>query len=188
MNERIIFEKRWICRIPRREQLTWPKSVRAMSSFSRAWLRCCIRTSMQKAFYRAMRWRQPWASTTFRTHRCKIGPYKLREQIGEGGMGEVYVAEQTEPVRRKVALKIIRPGMATKDVVARFEAERQALAMMDHPNIAKVFDAGTTGDQARGGDGERGRRGELYHQAPSASPHLPLSHTPLLIPPASRTS
>jgi non-specific serine/threonine protein kinase/serine/threonine-protein kinase len=74
----------------------------------------------------------------------QIGPYKLREQIGEGGMGEVYVAEQTQPVRRKVALKIIRPGMATKDVVARFEAERQALAMMDHPNIARVFDGGAT--------------------------------------------
>jgi serine/threonine protein kinase/tetratricopeptide (TPR) repeat protein len=73
-----------------------------------------------------------------------IGPYKIREQIGEGGMGEVYVAEQTEPVRRKVALKIIRPGMATKDVVARFEAERQALAMMDHPNIARIFDGGAT--------------------------------------------
>jgi serine/threonine protein kinase len=73
-----------------------------------------------------------------------IGLYKIREQIGEGGMGEVYVAEQTEPVRRKVALKIIRPGMATKDVVARFEAERQALAMMDHPNIARIFDGGAT--------------------------------------------
>ncbi len=73
-----------------------------------------------------------------------IGPYKLREQIGEGGFGVVYVAEQEKPVRRKVALKIIKPGMDTKDVVARFEAERQALALMDHPNIAKVFDAGTT--------------------------------------------
>jgi serine/threonine protein kinase/tetratricopeptide (TPR) repeat protein len=73
-----------------------------------------------------------------------IGPYKLREQIGEGGMGVVYVAEQTQPVRRKVALKIIKPGMDTKQVIARFEAERQALAMMDHPNIAKVHDAGTT--------------------------------------------
>ena len=70
-----------------------------------------------------------------------IGPYKLREQIGEGGMGVVYVAEQTQPVRRKVALKIIKPGMDTKQVIARFEAERQALAMMDHPNIAKVHDA-----------------------------------------------
>src|SRR5215831_15035959 len=74
-----------------------------------------------------------------------IGPYKLRELIGEGGMGVVYVAEQSHPVRRKVALKIIKPGMDTKQVVARFEAERQALAMMDHPNIAKVHDGGTTG-------------------------------------------
>jgi WD40 repeat protein/serine/threonine protein kinase len=73
-----------------------------------------------------------------------IGPYKLREQIGEGGMGVVYVAEQTQPVRRKVALKIIKPGMDTKHVIARFEAERQALAMMDHPNIAKIHDAGAT--------------------------------------------
>ena len=73
-----------------------------------------------------------------------IGRYKIREQIGEGGMGVVYVAEQTEPVRRKVALKIIKPGMDTKQVIARFEAERQALALMDHPNIAKVLDAGTT--------------------------------------------
>ena len=71
-----------------------------------------------------------------------IGPYKLLEQIGEGGMGVVYVAEQTQPVRRKVALKIIKPGMDTKQVIARFEAERQALAMMDHPNIAKVLDGG----------------------------------------------
>src|SRR5262249_28171891 len=67
-----------------------------------------------------------------------IGPYKLMEQIGEGGMGAVYVAEQTKPVRRKVALKIIKPGMDTKQVIARFEAERQALAVMDHPNIARV--------------------------------------------------
>jgi serine/threonine protein kinase len=73
-----------------------------------------------------------------------IGRYKLREQIGEGGCGVVYVAEQTEPVRRRVALKIIKLGMDTKSVIARFEAERQALALMDHPNIAKVFDAGAT--------------------------------------------
>jgi len=73
-----------------------------------------------------------------------IGRYKLLEQIGEGGMGVVFVAEQTEPVRRRVALKIIKPGMDTKQVIARFEAERQALAMMDHPNIARVLDAGTT--------------------------------------------
>lgn len=74
----------------------------------------------------------------------QIGSYKLLEQIGEGGMGAVYVAEQTQPVRRKVALKIIKPGMASQDVIARFEAERQALAIMDHPNIARVFDGGTT--------------------------------------------
>ncbi len=73
-----------------------------------------------------------------------LGRYKLREKIGEGGCGTVYVAEQTEPVRRRVALKVIKLGMDTKQVVARFEAERQALAMMDHPNIAKVLDAGTT--------------------------------------------
>jgi serine/threonine protein kinase/lipopolysaccharide biosynthesis regulator YciM len=73
-----------------------------------------------------------------------IGPYKLLQQIGEGGMGVVYMAEQEKPVRRRVALKIIKPGMDTALVVARFEAERQALALMDHPNIAKVFDAGAT--------------------------------------------
>src|SRR5436190_5170843 len=73
-----------------------------------------------------------------------IGPYKLMEQIGEGGFGLVFVAEQHAPMRRKVALKVIKPGMDTREVVARFEAERQALAMMDHPNIAKVLDAGTT--------------------------------------------
>jgi serine/threonine protein kinase len=73
-----------------------------------------------------------------------IGPYKLLQQIGEGGMGVVFMAEQAEPIHRTVALKIIRPGMDTRSVIARFEAERQALAMMDHPNIAKVLDAGTT--------------------------------------------
>ena len=73
-----------------------------------------------------------------------IGPYKLLEQIGEGGFGVVFMAEQTHPVRRKVALKIIKPGMDSKQVVARFEAERQALAMMDHVNIARVIDGGTT--------------------------------------------
>ena len=73
-----------------------------------------------------------------------IGPFRIREKIGEGGMGVVYVAEQTEPVQRKVALKIIKPGMDTKEVIARFEAERQALAFMEHPNIARVLDAGAT--------------------------------------------
>jgi serine/threonine protein kinase/tetratricopeptide (TPR) repeat protein len=74
----------------------------------------------------------------------RIGRYKILERVGEGGCGVVYVAEQTEPVRRRVALKVIKLGMDTKQVVARFEAERQALAMMDHPNIAKVLDAGAT--------------------------------------------
>src|SRR5262249_33922097 len=72
------------------------------------------------------------------------GPYKLLPQLGEGGMGTVFMAAQTEPVQRIVALKIIKPGMDSRQVVARFEAERQALALMDHPNIAKVLDAGST--------------------------------------------
>ena len=74
----------------------------------------------------------------------RIGRYKLLQQIGEGGCGVVYMAEQEEPVRRRVALKVIKLGMDTKNVIARFEAERQALALLDHPNIAKVLDAGAT--------------------------------------------
>ena len=74
----------------------------------------------------------------------RIGHYRLLQPIGEGGMGVVYMAEQEQPLRRKVALKIIKPGMDSAQVVARFEAERQALAVMDHTNIARVFDAGTT--------------------------------------------
>src|SRR5262249_41390638 len=73
-----------------------------------------------------------------------VGPYKLLEQIGEGGFGVVFAAEQQQPVCRKVALKVLKPGMDSKQVIARFEAERQALALMDHPHIAKVLDAGTT--------------------------------------------
>src|SRR5207253_4992043 len=73
-----------------------------------------------------------------------IGPYKLLQKIGEGGFGVVFMAEQTQPLRRLVALKIIKPGMDTAQVMARFESERQALAIMDHPNIAKVLDAGAT--------------------------------------------
>jgi len=78
----------------------------------------------------------------------RVGPYKILQKIGEGGMGVVYMAEQEKPVRRRVALKIIKPGMDTDQVIARFEAERQALAMMDHQNIARVLDAGAT-DTAR---------------------------------------
>ncbi len=74
----------------------------------------------------------------------KIGPYKLVQQLGEGGMGTVWVAEQSEPVRRRVALKVIKPGLDTAQVVRRFQAERQALALMEHSNIATVLDAGAT--------------------------------------------
>src|SRR5207302_8596510 len=73
----------------------------------------------------------------------QIGPYKLLQQIGQGGMGAVFLAEQFQPVQRKVALKLIKPGLDSRQIIARFEAERQALALMDHPNIAKVLDAGT---------------------------------------------
>src|SRR6478736_2976492 len=75
-----------------------------------------------------------------------IGTYRLLRRLGEGGMGEVWLAEQTQPVRRQVAVKVIKPGMDSAQVVARFEVERQALAVMDHPAIAKVFDGGTTHD------------------------------------------
>jgi serine/threonine protein kinase/WD40 repeat protein len=81
----------------------------------------------------------------------RIGPYKLLQQIGEGGMGVVWMAEQTAPVRRRVAVKVIKPGMDSAQVLARFEAERQALALMDHPNIARVLDAGTVGPVCRTG-------------------------------------
>ncbi len=85
-----------------------------------------------------------WRDNTQESLGTQIGPYQLIEEIGEGGMGVVYLAAQKDPVRRKVALKIIKPGMDTREVIARFAAEEQALAIMDHPNIAKVHDAGTT--------------------------------------------
>ena len=74
----------------------------------------------------------------------RIGPYRLLRRLGEGGFGEVHEAEQEHPIRRRVAVKLIRAGMASREILARFDAERQALAIMDHPNIARVFDAGTT--------------------------------------------
>jgi serine/threonine protein kinase len=96
-----------------------------------------------------------------------IGRYKLLEKIGEGGCGVVYMAEQEEPVRRRVALKIIKPGMDSRQVIARFEAERQALAMMDHPNIAKFLDAGVFEERHEA----RGTRHEVEQQeAPGSSP------------------
>ena len=87
--------------------------------------------------------REASASSEAKDH---IGPYRLLQRIGEGGMGEVWLAEQLAPVRRHVALKVIKAGMDTAQVIARFEAERQALALMDHPAIAVVFDAGTTSE------------------------------------------
>jgi serine/threonine protein kinase len=76
----------------------------------------------------------------------QVGPYKLLSILGEGGCGIVYLAEQHRPIKRRVALKVIKPGMDTQQVIARFEAEHQALALLDHPNIAHVFNAGTTED------------------------------------------
>ncbi|MHC4540025.1 MAG: serine/threonine protein kinase [Planctomycetota bacterium] len=84
------------------------------------------------------------SSTSIEGPGTKIGHYELLELIGEGGMGLVYLAEQKEPVRRRTALKVIKPGMDSKQVIARFDAERQVLALLDHPNIAHVFDAGTS--------------------------------------------
>src|SRR5687767_6484019 len=86
----------------------------------------------------------PTSSTADENAAKAIGPYRLLERVGEGGMGEVWLAEQIQPIHRQVALKVIKAGMDTKQVVARFEAERQALALMDHPAIARVFDAGAT--------------------------------------------
>ncbi|MCI0380130.1 MAG: serine/threonine protein kinase, partial [Gemmataceae bacterium] len=92
-----------------------------------------------------------------------IGKYKLIEQIGEGGMGTVWMAQQTEPVKRIVALKLIKAGMDSKQVIARFEAERQALALMDHPNIAKVLDGGTVGQTFLSAGSPIGRQECLPH-------------------------
>jgi RIO-like serine/threonine protein kinase len=89
----------------------------------------------------------PATQTTMQPGIVIAGRYKLLEEIGEGGMGTVWVVEQTQPVKRKVALKLIKAGMDSHSVLARFEAERQALALMDHPNIAKVLDGGLTDEQ-----------------------------------------
>jgi len=110
-----------------------------------------------------------------------LGRYKLLEKIGEGGFGEVWMAEQREPVKRRVALKIIKPGMDSRQIVARFEAERQALAMMDHPNIAKIFDAGTIGAPEGGearGEGPAVRSDRLD---PNPSPLAPSSGRPYFV-------
>jgi eukaryotic-like serine/threonine-protein kinase len=101
-----------------------------------------------------------------------IGRYTLLEKVGEGGCGVVYVAEQTHPIRRRVAFKVIKLGMDTKAVVARFEAERQALAMMDHPNIAKILDAGVIGEQKAE---VRGQKPEDRKQKAVCNSHRPLT-------------
>ena len=109
-----------------------------------------------------------------------IGPYKLMEQIGEGGMGLVFVAEQHEPVRRKVALKLIKPGMDSRQIIARFEAERQALALMDHPNIARVLDAGTIGGIRGQGSGvgkDKGQDSSALIPDPGPWPRQPAGRT-----------
>jgi hypothetical protein len=108
----------------------------------------------------------PGASETIGS---RIGPYKLLQRLGEGGMGTVYMAEQEQPVKRRVALKIIKTGMDSAQVTARFEQERQALAMMDHPNIAKVLDAGAVG-QAFQPASARGRPVRLEHLTYLAGP------------------
>src|SRR5262245_29525776 len=90
--------------------------------------------------------RRPATEPTAEGPGAAVGPYRLVQLIGEGGMGTVYLAQQTEPVKRQVAVKVIRAGLDSRQVVARFEAERQALALMDHPNIAKILDGGVTAD------------------------------------------
>src|SRR5713101_5755725 len=96
----------------------------------------------------------------------QIGPYRLIERIGEGGFAVVFLAEQLQPIRRTVAVKVLKPGMDTRQVIARFEAERQALALMDHPNIAKVLDAGTT-------SGVRDQESGISRQHEGCSPLTP---------------
>jgi serine/threonine protein kinase/tetratricopeptide (TPR) repeat protein len=109
-----------------------------------------------------------------------IGPYKLLQQIGEGGMGTVFMAEQTEPVQRTVALKLIKPGLDSRQVIARFEAERQALALMDHPNIAKVLDAGTTSGVRSQESGVR-KQGDGEGLTPEPCPLTPDAGRPYFV-------
>jgi serine/threonine protein kinase len=110
----------------------------------------------------------------------QIGPYRLVAKLGEGGMGSVYLAEQEKPIRRQVALKIIKSGMDSAHVIARFEAERQALTMMDHPNIAKVFDAGTTGDRDQG-LGVREDKSGVLGLTPNRYPLAPAEGRPYFV-------
>ena len=123
------------------------RACQGMMIFAATWKDLLKITSKPVAFLNRRRW--DFAVTTDSPPSSSgpgtvIGPYKLLQQIGEGGMGVVFMAEQQRPVRRRVALKVIKPGMDTRQVIARFEAERQALALMDHPNISRVLDAGAT--------------------------------------------
>ena len=98
-----------------------------------------------------------------------VGSYKLLRILGEGGFGIVYLAEQERPIKRQVALKIIKPGMDSAQVIRRFEAERQALALLDHPNVAHVYDAGVY-EPGAGGDDEPGHRHPLGHLFSGCAP------------------
>jgi serine/threonine protein kinase len=122
---------------------------RLLEEVRKRWQQMCVVNAKLKAMFPKPRPNQDDDSTGPRNSPSggpgtRIGPYKLLQAIGEGGFGIVYMAEQDRPVHRRVAVKIIKPGMDSAQVIARFEAERQALALMDHQNIAKVFDAGTT--------------------------------------------
>ena len=124
---------------------TWIRPVAAMRRFVKRWSRCWQPMRARAAFSKTWRWNgsERSAKEATRSRATVIGRYKLLEKIGEGGWAWS-MWRSRKPVRRRVALKVIKLGMDTKAVIARFEAERQALAMMDHPNIAKVFDAGAT--------------------------------------------
>ena len=150
--------------MPTSAGLFWIVPARVIWIFAPRWTRCWVRNPTSERFFLdtipalkpSAEICQSLASANFAGENqagevstdeelgTRIGPYKLLQKIGEGGCGVVYMAEQEMPVRRRVALKIIKLGMDTKNVIARFEAERQALAMMDHPNIARVLDAGAT--------------------------------------------
>ena len=139
------FSKPWNARAPTSSGAFSTKHAGPTRPCARVSRSCCGLIKM-----RALSWAGPSSKRPRATRPIverpgtTIGPYKLLEQIGEGGFGVVFMAEQTQPVRRKVALKVLKPGMDTRQVVARFEAERQALAIMDHPHIAKVLDGGAT--------------------------------------------
>ena len=153
MTERDIFIAALQKEDPAEHRPIWTRPAPGSRNCAGRWSTCCGSTEAPAAFSRNPRPNRrrprrsrmpPWKPRHPRRPARSIGPYKLLEQIGEGGMGTVWMAQQTEPVKRLVAVKLIKAGMDSKQVIARFEAERQALALMDHPNIARVLDAGTT--------------------------------------------